>query len=56
MTSSMGCGIWGGNMVSDNIGLKYYMQSTWVARPILKDQPEESILFGEFFDPEVKRS
>ena len=56
MTSSMGCGIWGGNMVSDNIGLKYYMQSTWVAKPILKDQPEESVLFGEFFDPAVKRS
>ncbi|GHS88436.1 hypothetical protein AGMMS49957_09930 [Synergistales bacterium] len=55
MTSSMGCGIWGGNQVSDNIGLKYYMQSTFVARPILKDQPEESVLFGEFYDPEVKR-
>lgn len=51
MTSSMGCGIWGGNMVSENIALKHYMQSTWVARPILKDQPDESVLFGEFFDP-----
>ncbi|MDR1874514.1 MAG: aldehyde dehydrogenase family protein [Synergistaceae bacterium] len=56
MTSSMGCGIWGGNQVSDNIGLKYYMQSTFVARPILRDQPEESVLFGEFFDPAVTRS
>jgi sulfoacetaldehyde dehydrogenase len=56
MTSSMGCGIWGGSMASDNIGLKYYMQSTWVARPILKDQPEEVVLFGEFFDPSVTRA
>jgi sulfoacetaldehyde dehydrogenase len=56
MTSSMGCGIWGGNQVSDNIGLKYYMQSTFVARPILKDQPEESVLFGEFYDAAVTRS
>lgn len=55
MTSSMGCGIWGGNMVSENISLKHYMQSTWVARPIIKDQPEESVLFGEFFDPSKKR-
>ncbi|MDR2175968.1 MAG: hypothetical protein LBO82_08570 [Synergistaceae bacterium] len=55
MTSSMGCGVWGRNQVSDNIGLKYYMQSTFVARPILKDQPEESVLFGEFFDPAVIR-
>ena len=55
MTSSMGCGIWGGNMVSENIALKHYMQSTWVAHPILKDQPEESVLFGEFFNPKVTR-
>ncbi len=54
MTSSMGCGVWGGSMVSENIALKHYMQSTWVARPILKDQPEESVLFGEFYDPSRK--
>lgn len=55
MTSSMGCGVWGGNQVSDNIDLKYYMQTTHVARPIMKDQPDEATLFGEFFDPSVKR-
>ncbi len=55
MTSSMGCGIWGGNQVSDNIGLKYYLQTTHVARPILKDQPPEDVLFGEFYDPAVTR-
>ena len=56
MTSSMGCGVWGGNQVSDNIDLKYYMQFTHVASPILKDQPDEATLFGKFYDPEVKRS
>ncbi|MDR1965404.1 MAG: aldehyde dehydrogenase family protein [Synergistaceae bacterium] len=55
MTSSMGCGVWGGNQVSDNIGLKYYLQTTHVARPIIKDQPDEATLFGEFYDPGVKR-
>lgn len=55
MTSSMGCGIWGGNQVSDNIGLKYYMQTTHVAKPILKDQPTEDVLFGEFYDSAVAR-
>ncbi len=55
MTSSMGCGIWGGNVVSENIALKHYMQSTWVARPIMRDQPEEAVLFGEFFDSSKKR-
>lgn len=55
MTSSMGCGTWGGNQVSENIALKHYMNSTWVALPIIKDQPEEDVLFGEFFSPEVSR-
>ncbi len=34
MTSSMGCGIWGGNITNENITLKHYMQATWVSRPI----------------------
>lgn len=55
MTSSMGCGTWGGNQVSENIALKHYMNSTWVARPIMTDQPAEDILFGEFYDPTVTK-
>lgn len=55
MTSSMGCGVWGGNQVSENIALKHYMQTTFVAKPIMKDQPDEETLFGEFYDPSVKR-
>lgn len=55
MTSSMGCGTWGGNQVSENIALKHYMNYTWVAKPILKDQPAEDVLFGEFYDPTVTK-
>ena len=55
MTSSMGCGTWGGNQVSENIALKHYMNYTWVAKPIMKDQPAEETLFGEFFDAGTTR-
>ena len=55
MTSSMGCGVWGGNQVSENIALKHYMQTTFVARPIMKDQPAEDVLFGEFYNPAITR-
>lgn len=48
-TSSMGCGTWGGNIVSENITLKHYMNTTWVARPIAEDMPSNEELFGEFF-------
>jgi sulfoacetaldehyde dehydrogenase len=53
MTSSMGCGIWGGNITNENVGLKHYMQVTWVSRPIAEDRQPESELFGEFYNTEV---
>jgi sulfoacetaldehyde dehydrogenase len=49
MTSSMGCGIWGGNITNENISLKHYMNVTWVSRPIPEDKPSEAELFGEFY-------
>ena len=49
MTSSLGCGTWGGNITSENIHLKHYMNVTWVSRPIEEDRPSEQELFGEFY-------
>ena len=53
MTSSLGCGIWGGNITNENIHLKHYMNVTWVARPIPEDRPTEEELFGEFYNTET---
>ena len=53
MTSSMGCGVWGGNITNENISLKHYMNVTWVSRPIPEDRPPEQELFGEFFNSRV---
>lgn len=55
MTSSMGCGTWGGNIVSENIALKHYMNTTWVSRPIPEDRPSDEELFGDFYDPEMEK-
>ena len=52
-TSSMGCGIWGGNITNENVSLKHYMNVTWVSRPIAEDKPSEAELFGEFFNTPV---
>jgi sulfoacetaldehyde dehydrogenase len=49
MTSSLGCGIWGGNVTNENIGLKHFLNVTWVSRPIPEDRPSEQELFGEFY-------
>src|SRR5262245_31780624 len=53
MTSSMGCGVWGGNITNENISLKHYMNVTWVSRPIPEDRPTEQELFGEFYNSDV---
>ena len=53
MTSSLGCGTWGGNITSENIHLKHYMNTTWVSRPIAEDRPSEQELFGEFYGTPV---
>ncbi len=53
MTSSLGCGTWGGNSTSENIHLKHYMNVTWVSRPIPEDRPSEEELFGEFYGTET---
>lgn len=55
MTSSMGCGTWGGNVVSENVNLRHYMNTTWVSRPIPEDKPSDEELFGEFYVPEMEK-
>ena len=49
MTSSLGCGIWGGNVTNENISLKHYLNVTWVSYPIPEDRPSEQELFGDFY-------
>jgi sulfoacetaldehyde dehydrogenase len=53
MTSSLGCGIWGGNITNENIALRQYMNVTWVSRPIAEDRPSDAELFGEFYESEI---
>lgn len=53
MTSSLGCGIWGGNITNENVTLKHMMNYTWVSRPIAEDRPPESELFGKFYGADI---
>ncbi|MGC2940149.1 aldehyde dehydrogenase family protein [Brevibacterium sp. FAM 24638] len=54
MTSSLGCGSWGGNITSENVVLKHYMNTTWVSVPIAEDKPSDEELFGRFYQPELE--
>jgi sulfoacetaldehyde dehydrogenase len=53
MTASLGCGTWGGNITTENISVKHYMNTTCVSRVIPEDKPSEQELLGEFYDSEI---
>ncbi|MCB1754228.1 MAG: aldehyde dehydrogenase family protein [Gammaproteobacteria bacterium] len=46
---SMGCGTWGGNIISDNMNYRHYLNTTRIATPIAPDQPELEEIFGEYW-------
>src|SRR4029434_10473443 len=52
-TASLGCGTWGGNIISENLSVKHYMNTTWVSRPIAEDKPDEQEILGEFYGSET---
>ena len=45
-TVSLGCGTWGGNIVSENICMKHYINTTWVSYPVEPKIPTDEELFG----------
>jgi len=44
---TLGCGTWGGNIASENITWKHFINTTWVSLPIEPVVPSEEVLFGE---------
>ncbi len=45
-TMTLGCGTWGGNITSENVCWKHFLNTTWVSRPIPPVLPDEQKLFG----------
>lgn len=50
-TSSLGCGSWGGNIISENVTLKHYLNNTWVISGIPPVIPDDEELFGDLLKP-----
>ncbi len=44
---TLGCGTWGGNIVSENVHWKNFLNITWVSSPIPQSVPDETVIFGE---------
>ncbi len=47
-TESLGCGTWAGNMTTDNINWRHFLNYTWLSDPIEEHIPSDEELFGEY--------
>ena len=50
ITLTLGCGTWGGNITSENINWKHYMNITWISKPIEINRPTDEEIFGDYWD------
>ncbi|HEX6446957.1 MAG TPA: aldehyde dehydrogenase family protein [Streptosporangiales bacterium] len=45
-TLSLSCGTWGGNITTENVNARHFVNLTWVSRPIPPKQVDEETLFA----------
>ncbi|MBA4419802.1 MAG: aldehyde dehydrogenase [Anaerolinea sp.] len=48
-TMTLGCGTWGGNITTENVIWKHFLNVTWVAYPIPPVIPDPEVLFAPHF-------
>lgn len=49
-TLSLSCGTWGGNITTENVNAKHFINLTWVSRPIAERQINEETLFRNYWE------
>ena len=47
-TESLGCGSWAGNMTTDNINWRHFLNYTWLSVPVEEYIPTDEELFGDY--------
>ena len=48
-TVTLGCGTWGGNVTTENIHWKHFINVTWVSEPIPARKPTDEEIWGGFW-------
>jgi sulfoacetaldehyde dehydrogenase len=49
-TLSLSCGTWGGNITTENVNARHFVNVTWVSRPVAVRTVEEEDLFGAHWE------
>jgi len=47
-TVTLGCGTWGGNITTENINYRHFLNITWVSRPIPPVKPTDEEMFASY--------
>jgi sulfoacetaldehyde dehydrogenase len=48
-TVTLGCGTWGGNITTENINYKHFLNITWVSEPFEPVKPSDESIWGDFW-------
>lgn len=48
-TVTLGCGTWGGNITTENIHWKHFVNITWLALPLAPNRPSDEEIFGSLW-------
>ncbi len=47
-TVTLGCGTWGGNITTENIHWKHFINVTWLSLPLTPSRPSDEEIFGAY--------
>jgi len=48
-TVTLGCGTWGGNITSENIHWRHFINVTWLSLPLAPNRPSDEEIFGSLW-------
>lgn len=48
-TLSLSCGTWGGNITTENVNARHFVNLTWVSRPIQAREINQEAIFSEYW-------
>jgi sulfoacetaldehyde dehydrogenase len=48
-TVTLGCGTWGGNITTENIHWKHFVNISWLSMPLEMTRPSDAEIFGAYF-------
>ena len=49
-TVTLGCGTWGGNITTENIYYKHFLNVTWLSIPFEPKKPSDEEIFGSYWE------